>query len=226
MSYQNSIYEWARDHRVHHKYSETNADPVNIERGFFFAHVGWLLSKKHPDVKEYGGKVDLSDILADPVAFYQHKYYVPSVILMCFVFPTWVPMYFWGESLLVAFFVPTIARYCLALNSTWFVNSAAHMIGNRPYDVNIAPVENRTVSILTLGEGFHNYHHTFPWDYSTSEWGYSLNITTLILDALSKIGWVFDRRAASKDMIMKRKARTGPDAKAKGKYEKCELNYW
>jgi hypothetical protein len=36
---QNSIYIWTRDHRVHHKYTDTDADPHNINRGFFFAHV-------------------------------------------------------------------------------------------------------------------------------------------------------------------------------------------
>ena len=51
---QNDIYEWCRDHRVHHKFSETDADPHNSKRGFFFAHVGWLLCKKHPDVVEKG----------------------------------------------------------------------------------------------------------------------------------------------------------------------------
>ncbi len=45
---QGSIYHWARDHRVHHKFSETDADPHNATRGFFFAHMGWLLVKKHP----------------------------------------------------------------------------------------------------------------------------------------------------------------------------------
>lgn len=45
---QGPIYHWARDHRVHHKYSETDADPHNATRGFFFAHMGWLLVKKHP----------------------------------------------------------------------------------------------------------------------------------------------------------------------------------
>lgn len=54
MALQNDIYEWCRDHRVHHKYSETNADPHNSNRGFFFAHMGWLLVKKHDDVKEKG----------------------------------------------------------------------------------------------------------------------------------------------------------------------------
>ena len=70
---QNSIYEWARDHRVHHKFSETDADPHNAKRGFFFSHVGWLLVKKHPDVKVKGAKVDLSDLKADPVVAFQKR---------------------------------------------------------------------------------------------------------------------------------------------------------
>ena len=71
---QNDIYEWSRDHRVHHKFSETDADPHNARRGFFFAHVGWLLCKKHPQVKERGKTVDMSDLLQDPIVVYQRKY--------------------------------------------------------------------------------------------------------------------------------------------------------
>jgi stearoyl-CoA desaturase (delta-9 desaturase) len=54
MSLQNDIYEWCRDHRTHHKFSETDADPHNSRRGFFFAHMGWLLVKKHPQVIRKG----------------------------------------------------------------------------------------------------------------------------------------------------------------------------
>lgn len=209
-AYQNSVYVWARDHRVHHKYTETDADPVNSSRGFFFSHCGWLMCKKHPDVQRIGGKVDLSDILADPVVAFQKKYYIPSVVLFCVAIPTLVPYYCWGESLWNAYFVCFLLRYIAALNATWFVNSAAHMWGYRPYDANIAPVENHTVSMLTLGEGWHNFHHTFPWDYSTSEWGWNINLTTFILDQFAKIGWVYDRRYVTKDLIEKRKQRTGP----------------
>jgi stearoyl-CoA desaturase (delta-9 desaturase) len=59
---------------VHHKFSETDADPHNSKRGFFFAHIGWLLCKKHPDVRRKGQTVDLSDLLDDPVVYYQRKY--------------------------------------------------------------------------------------------------------------------------------------------------------
>jgi len=70
---QNSLWEWCRDHRVHHKFSETNADPHNSNRGFFFAHVGWLLCRKHDDVKTKGKTVDMSDLEADPVVMFQKR---------------------------------------------------------------------------------------------------------------------------------------------------------
>ncbi|XP_029348571.1 stearoyl-CoA desaturase 5-like [Acyrthosiphon pisum] len=71
---QNSVYEWARDHRLHHKYTDTNADPHNSNRGMFFSHVGWLLCRKHPDVIEKGRTIDTSDLLADPIVAFQKKF--------------------------------------------------------------------------------------------------------------------------------------------------------
>lgn len=71
--FQNSIFVWVRDHRVHHKFSETHGDPHNAKRGFFFAHIGWLLYKKHPDVFTKGQTVSMDDVLADPVVYYQKK---------------------------------------------------------------------------------------------------------------------------------------------------------
>lgn len=72
---QNDIYEWVRDHRVHHKWSETDADPHNARRGFFFAHMGWLCCKKHPEVIAKGKTLDLSDLEGDPMIDFQRKYY-------------------------------------------------------------------------------------------------------------------------------------------------------
>lgn len=71
---QNHIYEWSRDHRVHHKHSETNADPHNAKRGFFFSHVGWVMVRKHPCVIEKGQKIDLSDLKADKVVMFQKRW--------------------------------------------------------------------------------------------------------------------------------------------------------
>jgi stearoyl-CoA desaturase (Delta-9 desaturase) len=71
---QNDMIEWVRDHRVHHKFTDTDADPHNSKRGFFFSHIGWLMCKKHPDVKKYGSKIDMSDVESDPVLQFQRKY--------------------------------------------------------------------------------------------------------------------------------------------------------
>ncbi|XP_053108125.1 stearoyl-CoA desaturase 5 [Hemicordylus capensis] len=209
MAFQNDIFEWCRDHRVHHKYSETDADPHNAQRGFFFSHIGWLFVRKHRDVIEKGRKLDFSDLLDDPVVRFQRKYYKVSVVLMCFVIPTLVPWYFWGESLWNSYFLASILRYTISLNVAWLVNSAAHMYGNRPYDKNINPRQNALVSLGAIGEGFHNYHHTFPFDYSASELGLKFNPTTWFIDFMFWLGLVTDRKHAPREMIHARKERTG-----------------
>ena len=100
-------------------------------------------------------------------------------------------------------------RYCLVLNFTWLVNSAAHMWGNRPYDKNINPTENLLVTLGAIGEGFHNYHHTFPQDYAASEFGWKLNLSTIFIDFMASIGQVTNRKCMSREMVDRRKQRTG-----------------
>lgn len=207
---QNDIYEWSRDHRVHHKYSETDADPHNSNRGFFFSHVGWLLVSKHPDVKAKGKSVDLSDIWADPVIRFQRRFYIPLCFIFWFFIPVMVPVYFWNEKPWYAFSA-NVFRYVFSLHMTWLVNSAAHLKGNRPYDKTIGPRENYKVVIATWGEGYHNYHHTFPWDYSASElgWQQNFNLATAFIDFMAYIGQAYDLKKPPPEMVQKRKERTG-----------------
>lgn len=73
LSYQNSMFTWARDHKLHHKYSDTDADPHNIKRGFFFSHMGWLMVKKHPLLIQKRKQMDFSELLADKMLMFQYK---------------------------------------------------------------------------------------------------------------------------------------------------------
>lgn len=74
----------------------------------------------------------------------------------------------------------------------------------------INPVENKLVSMVTLGEGSHNYHHTFPWDYKTSEFPYfNFNITTLFIDAMARLGLAYDLRQPSPELVEKVVRNTG-----------------
>ncbi|KAJ8675192.1 hypothetical protein QAD02_010978 [Eretmocerus hayati] len=199
---QNSIAAWVRDHRVHHKFSETDADPHNSNRGFFFAHMGWLMMRKHPEVIRKGKEIDMSDVLSDPVVAFAQKHFTVLRILLGVVVPTLIPRYLMNESWYYSIVTMCFIRYILLLNFTWSVNSAAHIWGNKPYDKNISPVENRAVSFMAMGEGWHNYHHVFPWDYKAAELGnYRLNFTTAVIDFFAHLGWVYDRKQPSKSLV-------------------------
>lgn len=61
-----------------------------------------------------------------------------------------------------------------------------------------------------MGEGWHNYHHVFPWDYKTDEFNeYTMNLTKAFIDFFAKIGWAYDLKSVSSEMIKKRAQRTG-----------------
>lgn len=48
------------------------------------------------------------------------------------------------------------------------------------------------MGIACFGEGWHNYHHVFPWDYKTSELSkYGYNFTIGFIDLFAKIGKIF-----------------------------------
>ncbi|XP_065158311.1 acyl-CoA Delta-9 desaturase-like [Atheta coriaria] len=209
-AFEQSIFTWCRDHRLHHKHSETNADPYNSKRGFFFCHLGWVLLRKHPDVKEKGKSIDMSDLKANPTVMFEYKYCLLLSFIFTIIVPLVVPMYFWNERFLVALFYGTIYRYALVLHMTWSVNSFAHLYGMRTYDKSIKPAENNLVSTIAFGEGFHNYHHTFPWDYKAAELsGDFRNMTTYLIDLLAAVGMVTERKTVSQNLIEKRKERTG-----------------
>ncbi|CAH6952250.1 LOC101835362 [Phodopus roborovskii] len=144
------------------------------------------------------------------------RYYKPGILLMCFILPTLVPWYCWGETFLNSLCVSTFLRYATVLNVTWLVNSAAHLYGYRPYDKNIDPRENTLVSLGCLGEGFHNYHHAFPYDYSASEYRWHINFTTFFIDCMAALGLAYDRKRVSKAALLARIKRTGDGSHKSG----------
>ncbi|KAG4076140.1 hypothetical protein HA402_011486 [Bradysia odoriphaga] len=162
------VIRWVRYHRIHHKYTDTNADPHNASRGFFFSHIGWLLCKRHPDVIKYGKRVEISDLTSDPVLRFQKKYYYPLALVGVFLLPMFLAMYYLEMTFWTAYHW-NILRYIIALNLTFCVNSVSHIWGNKPFEKDITSTDTYTMGILALGEGWHNYHHVFPFDYKCSE---------------------------------------------------------
>ncbi|KAF2899420.1 hypothetical protein ILUMI_06756 [Ignelater luminosus] len=119
-----------------------------------------------------------------------------------FAITTIMPSFLWGQDLFWSFFMVCIVRLCLTLNITWTVNSVAHIWGNKPYNKYISPCENVIVSFAAFGEGWHNYHHTFPWDYRTGELG-NFNFTTAFLELCNKVGLAYDFKIPSEELIKK-----------------------
>ena len=58
---------------------------------------------------------------------------------------------------------------------------------------------------MTLGEGWHNYHHVFPWDYKTAELGnYTLDFATVFIDFFAFLGLAYDLKTVHIDIVKKR----------------------
>ncbi|CAH1135742.1 unnamed protein product [Ceutorhynchus assimilis] len=203
---QKSIIDWARDHRVHHRYSDTDADPHNAKRGFFYAHFGWQFMKKHPEVIKKGTSVDFSDLFADPILSFQHKHYW-LLQFTSYLLPAFIPMLLWNETFFNGFCINWL-RYELGIHSTFSINSFSHLMGHKPYDKYIGPTENLFVSIISHGEGWHNYHHTFPWDYRAGEKG-QWNPALYFINFFAKIGWAYDLKKANAGSVENRLKKTG-----------------
>lgn len=189
MAHQGSIYTWVRDHRLHHMYSDTDKDPHNINRGFFYAHIGWILQTK--ETRTDGPS--LEDLQQDGVVMFQKRWYPALFHVCCFALPTMYGMW-WGHSLWHAYLYFGALRWLTLLHITWCVNSVAHLWGMRPYK-DIPPAESPITSFLAIGEGWHNFHHAYPYDYRASELGL-WNPTTVVLDALASCGLIWGRKVA------------------------------
>ena len=198
MCNQGSIFHWVRDHRIHHKYSDTDAAPHNINNGFFFSHVGWLLTLKNEKVIEAGKKIDCSDLLNDWVVVLNKKLWPYGDLFMGYIVPSLYGYYVY-DSWLKGFLIFGCLRWVILSHATWSVNSFAHTYGYKTFR-NINPSDNKYVSLVSAGEGWHNWHHTYPMDYACSDEGIFLrwNPTKLFIDIFSLFGQTYDHKRIKK----------------------------
>jgi len=89
-----SIKWWCRGHRAHHRYTDTDLDPYDAHKGFFYSHVGWIMLKP----RRRPGVADVSDLSQSAVVQWQHKYFIPLILIVSFAIPTLIPWYFWGDA--------------------------------------------------------------------------------------------------------------------------------
>ncbi|PGH16699.1 hypothetical protein AJ79_01572 [Helicocarpus griseus UAMH5409] len=209
-----SIKHWSAEHRAHHRYTDTDQDPYNVNRGVFHAHILWLLIR---DDSRKIGRVDVADLRNDPLVSFQHRYYIPIAFAMGWAFPTIVAGLGWGDWY-GGFIYAGILRTFFVNQATFCVNSVAHYLGDQPYDDKHTPRDHVLTSIITNGEGYHNFHHEFPSDYRNGiEW-YHLDITKWMIKLWKVVGLASDLKTFRKNEIEKGKiqqARKKLDQKGK-----------
>lgn len=178
---QNSARKWSSDHRRHHKYVDTTRDPYNIKEGFWYAHIGWVLLKYENQSYE-----DVPDLINDPLVMWQEKYYLPLAILMSFIFPTAIAS-LWGDPW-GGFFFAGLVRGVLNSHFTFSINSFAHIFGKQPYSDKDSSRDNALLAYVTYGEGYHNFHHKFPFDYRNGIKASQWDPTKWFIKGLSWVG--------------------------------------
>jgi len=198
-TFQGSVLEWSTDHRRHHLYTDTDEDPYSIKKGFWFAHIGWIL-KLDESKRDYS---NVADLAADPLIAWQHRHCLWLSIFMGFILPMLLAA-LWGDAwggLIIA----GALRMTLNHHFTFFINSAAHYFGQQTYSDRVSALDNWFLSLFTYGEGYHNFHHQFALDYRNGVRWYHFDPSKWMIFSLSKLGLCRDLKRVSSKIIMQKR---------------------
>lgn len=194
---QGSALKWAHDHRIHHRHVDTDLDPYGTPKGFWHSHCLWMFKTQaawQPRI--------VKDLTSNPLVAFQDKYYgwlfAASQILVV-VAGGLLTGDMWG-----AFVFLFLVRLFLVHHCTWFINSLAHIWGSKPYSTEHSAVNNFILALLTFGEGYHNYHHTFAGDYRNGVRWYQFDPPKWIIWIMSKMGWAEGVRRVNNLTIKRR----------------------
>jgi stearoyl-CoA desaturase (Delta-9 desaturase) len=181
-SFQNSALIWAADHRRHHQRVDSPLDPYNIRQGFFHAHVGWVLHKTPLATDLW----PVPDLQRDPLVAFQHRHYALVGFVSGVLLPTLIGWAL-GDAL-GAFIVAGGLRLVFVYHVTFSINSFAHTLGTQPYSDRNSARDSFVAAMLSMGEGYHNFHHTFPADYRNGVRAYQFDPSKWTIRALATVG--------------------------------------
>ena len=184
MAVQNSILFWSAGHRNHHRFvDDVDLDPYSAKRGFWFSHMGWMLRdypSGHLDYK------NVPDLKKDKMVMFQHKHYTLLAVLTNFGIPLAIGYMsgdVWGVFLLAG-----LLRLVISHHFTFFINSWAHISGSQPYTDQNTARDNPVMALFTWGEGYHNFHHIFQYDYRNGVKWWHYDPTKWLIYGMSKLG--------------------------------------
>ena len=189
MALQGSVRWWSGLHRDHHRYTDTDRDPYSIKKGFWFAHIGWMLVSSSR--KSWQERADITDLDQEPMLRWQHRHYWWFGPVVAVVFPTMFTGLLWGDWF-GGFFYASCLRLGAVQQATFCVNSVAHWFGEHSFDDNLSPRDHAFTAFLTFGEGYHNFHHQFPNDYRNGINAWDWDPTKWFIKSLNRLGLAYE----------------------------------
>lgn len=207
-SFEGSALGWASEHRYHHKYTDHDGDPYdpyNVQKGFFHAHMGWLLRYRQPELPTS----NVADLARDPFLAWQDRNIAWIMVAMGLGLPTVIGLAHAAivgrplvAGLMSGLFVAGFLRVAVIHQCTFFINSLCHYVGRQPFNSGDSSRDSGLVAFLTFGEGYHNFHHTFQTDYRNGYRGWHFDPGKWIIWMLSKIGWARRLRRTPEETIL------------------------
>ncbi len=197
-AFENSVLMWSSEHRRHHKHVDHDDDPYDISKGFFYAHIGWLLFKMSPQPPFD----NVPDLKRDRLVMWQHRYIHLIAVVVAFLLPA-VAGYFWDGAIgaLGGFLIAGVARVTVLQHCTFLINSACHTLGRQPYSDRCSARDSHFLALFTFGEGYHNYHHEFQHDYRNGVKPWEFDPTKWIIWTLSKLGLTANLRRVEAEKV-------------------------
>lgn len=203
-SLQNSVFKWASEHRRHHIFvDDKEKDPYAATNGFLYSHITWML------FKHKSSKIDFSnikDLQKDSILRFQHKYYALIALATCFGLPALIGWTY--GSIIGCLLLAGLLRVVLNHHLTFFINSIAHIFGTRPYTEENSARDNPFISLVTYGEGYHNFHHKFSGDYRNGVHWYDFDPSKWLISMCNKAGWTWDIKITPNPIIESAKLQT------------------
>jgi stearoyl-CoA desaturase (Delta-9 desaturase) len=178
---QNSALHWSADHRLHHRFTDTDKDPYNAKRGFWWSHMGWVFYQSPTD-RDFA---IVGDLWRDRWVRWQHHHHVKIALLVGFGVPFLIGIPFgcpWGMMLWGG-----LIRVVFVHHATFLINSAAHVWGRQPFSRSDSSRNSTLLAFFTYGEGYHNFHHRFPSDYRNGIRWYQWDPTKWLVGGLASI---------------------------------------
>lgn len=186
---QRGVIWWARNHRHHHRFSDTPDDIHSpVQTGFFQSHVGWIF-----DESIQSNARTVSDLERFPELVWLDKHWlVPPVVNGLLLFAAT------DLQIAVSGFLLSMV---LVWHGTFTINSLCHVWGWRRYATTDTSRNNIWLALLTLGEGWHNNHHHYMRSTRQGFFPGEIDITYGVLKVMERLRLVWDLREPPAELL-------------------------